>query len=213
MAARQIACSSWILACFLLFQPSNGAIDFFREFLEPDIFAAHGLHPSDIPLSGGSTPITKLDIIPDAPVYFCGPLSDLRRKMNLISQLSPKSASDRTEVVYLKKSKQRGCFVSHLSSESMMSEIENDADESWSMQYQPSVLKIHSSVLQYLSFMTRTALPLDDVELISKHKRRRRKIDMVKNVAELSLEDEKNKAGNAFSVYEVYDDSAVCLRD
>ena len=208
---KQVGRCIWVY--LVLCQPIYSAVDFFREFLEPDIFAAHGLHPSDIPLSGGSTPITKLDIIPDAPVYFCGPLSDLRRKMNLISQLSPQSASDRTEVVYLKKSKQRGCFVSHLSSESMMSEIENDADESWSMQYQPSVLKIHSSVLQYLSFMTRTALPLDDVELISKHKRRRRKIDMVKNVPELSLEEEKSKAGNVFSVYGVCNENTVRLCD
>ena len=186
----------WYLLIYLYFLISGNvdcSIDFFREILEPEIFSAHGLHLGETSLIGASALISGSAVASDAPVYYCGPLSELRSKMAEVSKLSPATA-DLSLVVYLKKSKQRGCFVSHLSTDIITAEKKKDSGSSWIVEYLPDVLKIHSSVLQYLSFITRKASP-HDMELISKHKRRRSKSDIVKNVPALSMEDEINLAG------------------
>ena len=76
--------STEILLSLLLCIAVNCSVEFFREFLEPDIFSAHGFHLSTATLAEITTVATEAD----AATYFCGPLSDLRRKMAEVSKLS-----------------------------------------------------------------------------------------------------------------------------
>ena len=175
------------------------SIEFFREFLEPDIFSAHGFHLSTTTLAEIKTEAIEVDDKVDAATYFCGPLSDLRKKMDQVSKLSSPIKSDQSQVVYLKKSKQRACFVSHISVANKLV-LKNELGSLWTIEYLPEVLKIHSSVLQYLSFTARKLSPLNDSEFISKHKRRRSKTDTLRNKATLSPEEEISVAGNVLQI-------------
>ena len=192
--------------CLLMCGVVNCSVDFFREFLEPDIFSAHGLHPSATTLSEINTVVNEIDDMIEASIYFCGPLSDLKRKMAEVSQLSIPVGSDHSQVVYLKKSKQRACFVSHLSNKIMIAQ-KKEVGSLWTMEHFPDVLKVHSSVLQYLSFTTRKSSPLNDSEFISKHRRKRSKTDDLRNKATMTLEEEINLAGNALRIHQ-----CICVR-
>ena len=187
--------STEILLSLLLCIAVNCSVEFFREFLEPDIFSAHGFHLSTATLAEITTVATEAD----AATYFCGPLSDLRRKMAEVSKLSTQIDSDHSQVVYLKKSKERACFVSHIAVADMLV-LKGGVDSSWTMEYLPEVLKVHSSVLQYLSFTARKLSPLNDSEFISKHQRRRSKTDNLRNKATLSPEDEISLAGTVLQI-------------
>lgn len=69
------------------------------------------------------------------------------------------------------------------------------ANATWTIEYLPAALKIHTSLLQYMSFVSRKASPLPDVELVSKYKRRRTKIEKLQNKPDLTTEEEIEQAG------------------
>jgi hypothetical protein len=180
------------LCLYLLERKVSSSINFFREILEPDIFAAHGLHLDDASLVSFHTSLSKIEIS-DAPVYFCGPLSDLNNKMTSVSKLSTELEQ---HVIYVKKSKQRGCFVSSQLSAELFTAAKHESDPLWTVEYLPVPLKIHTSVLQYLSYTSRSISALDNVELISKYKRKKIRSDKLKNKPALSLKEEIRLAGN-----------------
>ena len=128
-------------------------MEFFRQLLEPEIFLAHGLR------GGGSSDggIQSLEMLETSgmgslavePVYVCGPLTNLKKKMSKVASKYPTSAN---HVIYVKKSEEKGCFVCHLNPQEVTAE--HTLDTTWTFERMPSVLKIHASILQYLSFMT-----------------------------------------------------------
>lgn len=183
-----------LLVALLACHEASSSLDFFREILEPEIFSAHGLQIGEASLSAFNVPVSKSDIESDAPLYFCGPLTDLKSKMAKVSQLSP-TAAELSHVVYLKKSRGRGCFVTRLSKDLIAAERDMGINPTWTMEYLPVALKIHTTVLQYLSFTSRKSSSLPDVEFVSKHKRRQSKTDKLKNRPAAGIEEEINQAG------------------
>ena len=167
--------------------------DLFREILEPEIFAAHGLLVDDSSSSVINAAISSIESVSAAHLYYCGPLSDLKRKMVEVSQLS--TTGEQSHVVYIKKSKGRACFASLLSKDAITSEMETKSNSTWSMDYLPMALKIHTSVLQYLSFISRTQSTAPEVELVSKHKRRQSREDRIQNKPAPSISEEISHAG------------------
>ena len=184
------------ISILLISDASASTLNFFRGILETEIFSAHGLQGDDIKPAGSASVIPQFSSENDAPVYYCGPLSEMKSKMEMLSQLS-QSAADRSHVVYVKKSMKRGCFVTHLSKDVVASEMESTINSGWSMEHLPVSLKIHSSTLQYLSFISRKSPSPANVEFVSKHKRRRSKADQLKQTSVMSVEEEINKAGMA----------------
>ena len=184
------------LATLALWCRAASSASIFRDILQTEIFSAHGLHGDDTSPLSYTTALSKLQSETDAPVYYCGPLSEMKSKMEMVSQLSQSSA-DRSHVVYVKKSMKRGCFVTHLSKDIVASEMESTISSAWSMEHLPVSLKIHSSTLQYLSFISRKSPSPANVEFVSKHKRRRSKADQLKQTSVMSVEEEINKAGMA----------------
>jgi hypothetical protein len=168
--------------------------DLFREILEPEIFAAHGLLVDGSSSSVINAATNKIELESAAHLYYCGPLSDLRRKMAEVSKLST-TETEQSHVVYLKKSKGRACFACLLSKDAITNEMEMKSNSTWSMDYLPMALKIHSSVLQYLSFISRTQSPDAEVELVSKHKRRQSREDRIQNKPAPSINEEISHAG------------------
>lgn len=167
----------------------------FREILEPEIFAAHGILVDDSLSSAINTAANAIESDSAAAhLYYCGPLSDLKRKMLEVSKLSAVEV-EQSHVVYLKKSKGRACFASLLSKDALSSEMEKLTNSTWSMDYLPMALKIHSSVLQYLSFISRTHAPVPEVELVSKHKRRQSREDRIQNKPAPTVDEEISHAG------------------
>jgi hypothetical protein len=183
-----------VISILLIYEASASTLNFFREILETEIFSAHGLQGDDTYPTGSITAIPQFSSGTDAPVYYCGPLSEMKSKMEMVSQLS-QSAADRSHVVYVKKSMKRGCFVTQLSKDMVASEMESTMSSAWSMEHLPVSLKIHSSTLQYLSFISRESSSPSNVEFVSKHKRRRSKADQLKRTPVMSREEEINKAG------------------
>jgi hypothetical protein len=181
----------FISLCLFLCRKVSSSINFFREILEPDIFAAHGLHLDDVSLLSFHVSLSKLEVSDAAPVYFCGPLSDLQNKMTKVSKLSLQLEQ---HVIYVKKSKQRGCFVSQLSFD-LVTAAKLESDSLWSVEYLPVPLKIHTSVLQYLSYTSRSLSTLDNVELISRYNRKKSRGDKLKDKPTVSLKEEINLAG------------------
>jgi hypothetical protein len=173
---------------------TSTSINSYQEILEPEIFAAHGL------LVDGSSPSVinaaahEIELESAAYLYYCGPLSDLRRKMAEVSKLST-TETEQSHVVYLKKSRGRACFACLLSKDAITNEMEMKSNSTWSMDYLPMALKIHSSVLQYLSFISRTQSTDAEVELVSKHKRRQSREDRIQNKPAPSISEEISHAG------------------
>ena len=194
---NKVDCVLAIIA-LLLSQPISSSVDFFRQILEPDIFSAHGLQVDSAELLALNTAASKLLTARDDPAYFCGPLTDMRRKMAKLAQISPATV-EHSHIVYVKKSEGRGCFMTRMTDEIIVAErkISVVANSTWTTEYLPAALKIHTSLLQYLSFASRKALPLSDGELVSKYKRRRTKVDLVQNKPELTIEEEIEQAGMA----------------
>jgi dsDNA-specific endonuclease/ATPase MutS2 len=180
------------LCLYLLERKVSSSINFYREILEPDIFAAHGLHLDDASLSSFHTSLSKIEIS-DARVCFCGPLSDFNNKMTTISKLSTELER---HVIHVKKSKQRGCFVSSQLSAELFTAAKHESDPLWTVEYLPVPLKIHTSVLQYLFYTTRSISVLDNGELISRYKRKKNRRDKLKNKSALSLKEEIRLTGN-----------------
>jgi hypothetical protein len=173
---------------------TSTSIKSYREILEPEIFAAHGLLADDSSSSVINAAINAIEVESAAHLYYCGPLSDLKRKMAEVSQLST-TETEQSHVVYLKKSKGRACFASLLSKDAITNEIKMESNSTWSMDYLPMALKIHSSVLQYLSFISRTQSSVPEVELVSKHKRRQSREDRLQNKPAPSMSEEISHAG------------------
>ena len=184
------------LLALLLLQPIRSSVDFFRQILEPDIFSAHGLQVDGAELLALNTAASRLVTARDDPAYFCGPLTDMRRKMTKLAQISP-AIAEHSHIVYVKKSEGRGCFMTRMTDEIIVAEKKTPivANSTWTAEYLPAALKIHTSLLQYLSFASRKASPLPDVELLSKYKRRRTKVDKLQNKPELTHEEEIEQAG------------------
>ena len=184
------------LAALLLPQPISSSVDFFRQLLEPDIFSAHGLQVDSPELLALNTVASKLLTARDDPAYFCGPLTDMRRKMTKLAQISP-AIAEHSHIVYVKKSEGRGCFMTRMTDEIIVAERKTSvvANSTWTAEYLPVALKIHTSLLQYLSFASRKASPLPDVELVSKYKRRQTNVDKLQNKPELTHDEEIEQAG------------------
>ena len=180
----------------LLLQPICSSVDFFRQILEPDIFSAHGFQIDEAELLAFNTAASKPLTARDDPAYFCGPLTDMRRKMTKLAQISP-AIAEHSHIVYVKKSEGRGCFMTRMTDEIVVAEkkIPVVANSTWTTEYLPAALKIHTSLLQYLSFGSRKASPRPDVEVVSNYKRRRTKLDQVQNKPELTTEEEIQQAG------------------
>ena len=185
-----------ILTLLLLLQPIRSSVDFFRQILEPDIFSAHGLQVDGAELLAFNTAASKLLTAQDDPAYFCGPLMDMRKKMTNLAHISP-AIAEHSHIVYVKKSEGRGCFMTRMTDEIIVAEktISVVANSTWTTKYLPVALKIHTSLLQYMSFVSRKSSPLPDVELVSKYKRRRTKIDKLQNKPDLTTEEEIEQAG------------------
>ena len=66
----------------LLLRPICSSVDFFRQILEPDIFSAHGFQIDEAELLAFNTAASKPLTTRDDPAYFCGPLTDMRRKID-----------------------------------------------------------------------------------------------------------------------------------
>lgn len=183
-----------VISILLICDASASTVNFFREIFEAEIFSAHGLQGDEINPTGSITVNPLFSSETDAPVYYCGPLSEMKSKMEMVSQLS-QSAADKSHVVYVKKSMKRGCFVTQLSKDMVASEIESTKNSTWSMEHLPVSLKIHTSTLQYLSFISRKSSSPSNVEFVSKHKRRRSKADQLKQTSVMSMQEEIAKAG------------------
>ena len=214
-----------ILICYLA--GCKGSVDFFRQLLEPEIFLAHGLR------GGGSNDgvdgvvqILESTLLSDTnamePVYVCGPLTNLKKKM---SKIASKYKSSQNHVVYVKKSEEKGCFVCHISPEEV--KVERALDTTWTLEYMPPVLKIHSTILQYLSYLTHgnskdlsqdhtqrrttvteedaTTLQSTSVKRISKHKvrrtSRRDKLEMKSTVSSSSSSSSSSSPGGVSCHY------------
>ena len=184
------------ILALLLLQPICSSVDFFRQILEPDIFSAHGLQVDGAELLAFKTAASKLLTARDDPAYFCGPLMDMRKKMTNLAHISP-AVEEHSHIVYVKKSEGRGCFMTRMTDEIIVAEkkISVVANATWTIEYLPAALKIHTSLLQYMSFVSRKASPLPDVELVSKYKRRRTKIEKLQNKPDLTTEEEIEQAG------------------
>ena len=206
-----------VISILLIHDASASTLNFFRGILETEIFAAHGLQGDSTNPTDSAAVIPQFSSAADAPVYYCGPLSEMKSKMEMVSQLS-QSAADRSHVVYVKKSMKRGCFVTHLSKDMVASEMESTISTAWSMEHLPVSLKIHTSTLQYLSFISRKSSSPANVEFASKHKRRRSKADQLKQMLVMSTEEEINKAGmksithpNCMNVFVLSSVPSICM--
>lgn len=204
-------------AVLALWCRSASSTSIFGDILQKEIFSAHGLHGDDTSPLSFTTAVSKLQSENDAPIYFCGPLSEMKSKMEMVSQLSQLPAN-KSHVVYVKKSMKRGCFVTHLSKDMVASETESTISTAWSMEHLPVSLKIHTSTLQYLSFISRKSSSPANVEFVSKHKRRRSKADQLKQMLVMSTEEEINKAGmksmthpNCMNVFVLSSVPSICM--
>ena len=124
--------------------------DLFRTILVPELFLAHGLRSKDARDATEST-VSTATAATTTPTFMCGPLDMLKKKMK---DVGSKHKGANAATVYAKKSEQRGCFVTHLGTSEAAAE--HAADPAWSVAHMPPALKIHATVVQYLSFFTQT---------------------------------------------------------
>jgi hypothetical protein len=126
--------------------PARTSTDVFRTILAPEQFLAHGLRSKDArdAVSAGVTATMTF------PTFLCGPLKEMKDKMKHVGS---KHKESNAAAVYSKKSEQRGCFLAHLSAGEVAAE--HTDDPAWSVAHLPPALKIHATVVQYLSFFTK----------------------------------------------------------
>jgi hypothetical protein len=124
----------------------DGAIsyDFFIKFYDKENFLAHGIRSN---IDFGAT-----DAFAEGanPTYICGPSTSLEAKFDAVRQVSADSIN---QVVFVSKSQDLGCFVSTANQDAIVASIRDDP--AWTANRLPSALKIHTSVLQYFSYITR----------------------------------------------------------